>query len=95
MTAPTHTETPAVAGDDYPVGSIKHHPDWPKRYTIAQRQPFEDGNESGCSSWLAMTPGAGTRWMTKEQVAGWPDLKIVDLEAAPAGKKKDSSTSQP
>lgn len=61
----------------YEPGALKRHPDWPANKTVAQRQPFEDDDHTACTSWLSITPGFGTRWLTADKVADWPDLEVL------------------
>lgn len=65
--------------DGYRAGSLKHHPDWAANGTVAVRSTFDDTDDTGCSSWLVVSPGSGALYRTEAFVAEWPDVPDFTL----------------
>lgn len=59
---------------DYPIGSLKYHPDYPSTPTIAMRTKFEDDDSTSCTSWQTVNgAGNGSLFALHVQVDSWPD----------------------
>ncbi len=66
--------TLASTAPDYPVGSIKFHPDYPNTPTIAMRTKFSDNDSTSCTSWQTVNgAGDGSNFALDVQVGDWPD----------------------
>lgn len=65
--------------DGYLRGSLKHHPDWATNRTVAVRSDFQDDDDTGCTSWLVVSPGSGALYRTEAFVADWPDVPEFTL----------------